>query len=150
MTPHPSHPPQKCRPISNFHTNHRKSTHTGNISKLQMNYERLQYHHIYNTRLHIYSHSCPGQYEHIKHSRPIHEHNQFMNLYHAFKQQWDWKTIWWVNKAMVCICDRKQWSLNRRKRHCCWPGAERRPGENTKLTTALYSHAPAALAYTHV
>lgn len=56
-----------------------------------MNYERLQYHHIYNIRLHIYSHSCPGQYEHIKHSRLIHENNQFMNLYHAFKQQWDWK-----------------------------------------------------------
>lgn len=79
-------------PSNDFHTNHRKCTHTEQKTKtnhIKTVYEQLQYHHIYNSGLHIYSHSCPGQYEHIYNSRLIHENNLFMNLHHAFEQQWD-------------------------------------------------------------
>lgn len=59
-------------------------------------------------------------------------------------------------KAMACICDRRPRLLQRGKKTGTavdqelsggFAGGE---GEATKLTMTWYSHAPAALAYTHV
>lgn len=79
-------------PSSDVHTHQRKCTHIGKRLKqttYKVAWNSYKYHHIYKFVLHIYSHSCPGQYEHIYNRRLIHENNLFMNLHHAFKQQWD-------------------------------------------------------------
>lgn len=58
---------------------------------------------------------------------------------------------------MVCIYDRRQNLLQREKKNTGTAvdqelsgGCAGSEGEATKLTMAWYSHAPAALAYTHV
>lgn len=53
---------------------------------------------------------------------------------------------------MVCICDREQWLPDRRGTAVDQElsgGCDGGEGKATKLTIAWYSHAPAALAYTH-